>query len=57
MERIRDSELDMLRSAHKQQTDLLNDEIRKMQEFLDERAAELENLSKERNQMRVELET
>ena len=53
MEGIRESELALLKTAHNRQTELLNEEIRRMQEFLDERGVELENLSKERNQMRV----
>lgn len=53
---MRDSELTLLKSAHQNQLDLLNREINKLQEIIDDRTREMEQFTVERNQMRNDKE-
>lgn len=46
----------MLKNAHSNQLELLNREIQKLQEIIENRNAELEILAKEKNQVRQTLE-
>ena len=46
----------MLKAGHLHQTEVLNREINKMNDIIDERNFEIENLAKERNQMRLTAE-
>jgi prefoldin subunit 5 len=45
-----------LKDAHANEIDILGREISKLHKFLDSRNEEIENISKERNQMRQALE-
>ena len=56
LEGIKESQIALLTDAHANQCDLLNREISKLKEYLDHRTAELENMSKQRSQMRNSLE-
>ena len=56
LEGIKESELTLLKNAHANQTELLNREINKLQEIIDQRTAELEILAKEKQQVRQALE-
>lgn len=53
---MRDSELTLLKNAHQNQMDLLNREINKLQEIIDDRTREMEQFIVERNQMRNDKE-
>ena len=45
-----------MKDAHANEIDILSREISKLHKFLDSRNEEIENISKERNQMRQALE-
>lgn len=53
---MRDSELTLLKNAQQNQLDLLNREINKLQEIIDDRTREMEQFIVERNQMRNDKE-
>ena len=53
---MRESELSLLKNSHQNQLDLLNREINKLQEIIDDRTREMENFIVERNQMRNDKE-
>lgn len=53
---MRDSELTLLKNAQQNQLDLLNREIDKLQEIIDDRTREMEQFIVERNQMRNDKE-
>lgn len=53
---MRDSELTLLKNAHQNQLDLLNREISKLQEIIDDRTQEMEHFTVERNLMRNDKE-
>lgn len=53
---MRDSELGLLKNAHDNQIDLLNREINKLQEIIDDRNKQMEQFAMERNQMRNDKE-
>ena len=53
---MRDSELTLLKNARQNKLDLLNREINKLQEIIDDRTREMEQFIVERNQMRNDKE-
>ena len=55
LEGIKESELALLREANMNQCDLLNREVSKLKKYLDNRNEEIENICRERNQMRQSL--
>lgn len=56
LDSMRDSELTLLKNAQQNQLDLLNREIDKLQEIIDDRTREMEQFIVERNQMRNDKE-
>lgn len=56
LDSMRDSELTLLKNAQQNQLDLLNREINKLQEIIDDRTREMEQFIVERNQMRNDKE-
>lgn len=57
LEGMRESEIGLLKNAHSNQLEILSNEINKLEAMLNTKNLEIENLIKEKNQIRLSLET